>query len=1065
VRTITFYSYKGGTGRSLLLANMARLLAGLGKGVVAVDFDLEAPGLVYKLCYDTRQRCDGLVGWLRDAFAGDPPASLEDYLLEVALAEPLVPGGWLKLLPCGRAPSPNYFQDLLRLRLDDHLDTGEGTDALIDLQARLMDDLKADFILLDARTGITATNAVTTQVLADEVVVLALDAPEQLEGTRSVLRALQPLESVRTGAPIRLHVVLSRLPVRATGGLEPTDDELRQMDRVRDFLNEPAEQLPRTLTIDKIHPLHTDPELLRREFVSYERPSELSRSVLHAEYGALGKVLFGPDVETAVQEAFRRIGGDPDALEDMRYHLLAISPDGSVDQGDGIREPSELQKAETRVEKGAGATRDVQAAAKAIDKAKGSIESLRGQIGDDELARQLADLGRSLSGIGRRDEAKAVLLESVSLYRGLADAASLQHGAALAGTLRALGAEYTALGRHEDARDADAESVAIYRGLAAEGAEHERPLALSLRNLAIDLLHLDASEESVEIATELAKESCEQFERLAEDDPAEYGAELAHGYLLLAAALGQLEQHEEAASAASRGIELFRRAQGELDRADLADALDLLAGDTLALEQPREALDLAEEAVEVRRQLAEEGRPPSLTRALASLGIRVAALRELGEVDEAAELNAQTIKLLRSRPELGQIELAELAVSLNNRSIDLMQAQQYDDAAAHAREAAEIHRRLVDEGVEHHRALLAGSLGNLATALRSSGREPESLEPLIEAAEIQRELAEGDAERYDRSLGTTLNNLAGALVSHGRLDEALEVLAEGVEAERRAARREPEREMDLGVTLMNFADTLRAAGKHDEAVAAAREASDIYRRFADQDPAYRASLALSLARVVGALQPGGHHEDALGPAQQAVEVTRELAKEDPSTHSVTLSHRLGELADVLGSLSRYEDAANVLREVIALRRELREADPGGEALARALHNLSVRLGMAGRPQDAVGPVEEAIALLRDLAAEDPPKYEARLASSLLAQAQIVEELGDPETGVSTMQEALELLRRAVAASPGEHEIVLASSLTLLARRLRALGRDEEAAAAEQESAQVANVILGQRAES
>jgi len=36
----------------LLLANMVVLAAGLGKKVVALDFDLEAPGLPYKLFPD-----------------------------------------------------------------------------------------------------------------------------------------------------------------------------------------------------------------------------------------------------------------------------------------------------------------------------------------------------------------------------------------------------------------------------------------------------------------------------------------------------------------------------------------------------------------------------------------------------------------------------------------------------------------------------------------------------------------------------------------------------------------------------------------------------------------------------------------------------------------------------------------------------------------------------------------------------------------------------------------------------------------------------------------------------
>src|SRR5215212_1751660 len=44
-RVITFYSYKGGTGRSMALANVAWILASAGKRVLAIDWDLEAPGL------------------------------------------------------------------------------------------------------------------------------------------------------------------------------------------------------------------------------------------------------------------------------------------------------------------------------------------------------------------------------------------------------------------------------------------------------------------------------------------------------------------------------------------------------------------------------------------------------------------------------------------------------------------------------------------------------------------------------------------------------------------------------------------------------------------------------------------------------------------------------------------------------------------------------------------------------------------------------------------------------------------------------------------------------------
>src|SRR5258708_11157813 len=45
-RIITFYSYKGGTGRTMAVANGAWILAANGHKVLAVDWDLEGPGLL-----------------------------------------------------------------------------------------------------------------------------------------------------------------------------------------------------------------------------------------------------------------------------------------------------------------------------------------------------------------------------------------------------------------------------------------------------------------------------------------------------------------------------------------------------------------------------------------------------------------------------------------------------------------------------------------------------------------------------------------------------------------------------------------------------------------------------------------------------------------------------------------------------------------------------------------------------------------------------------------------------------------------------------------------------------
>ena len=42
---VTFYSFKGGVGRTMTLVNVGVALAARGRRVLLVDFDLEAPGI------------------------------------------------------------------------------------------------------------------------------------------------------------------------------------------------------------------------------------------------------------------------------------------------------------------------------------------------------------------------------------------------------------------------------------------------------------------------------------------------------------------------------------------------------------------------------------------------------------------------------------------------------------------------------------------------------------------------------------------------------------------------------------------------------------------------------------------------------------------------------------------------------------------------------------------------------------------------------------------------------------------------------------------------------------
>ena len=59
----TFYSYKGGVGRSMAVANIGRFFQLQGLKVVLIDWDLEAPGLGELL--HRRRRTRRLASWSR----------------------------------------------------------------------------------------------------------------------------------------------------------------------------------------------------------------------------------------------------------------------------------------------------------------------------------------------------------------------------------------------------------------------------------------------------------------------------------------------------------------------------------------------------------------------------------------------------------------------------------------------------------------------------------------------------------------------------------------------------------------------------------------------------------------------------------------------------------------------------------------------------------------------------------------------------------------------------------------------------------------------------------------
>lgn len=222
---VTFFSFKGGIGRTTALAGTAIALARKGHRVAMVDIDLEAPGLSTLFA-----REDG----------GD--VGVLDYLIEKRVQKdkwPLRPsvkqinhssiigvaGEPLRLLSAGRVDE-NYLEKLARIdfqHLTDDSRCGLLCDMLHELDAATQ---KLDFMLLDARAGFHDLGGFALSSLSHGAVLLASHNRQNWAGVIYAVELLaRPLEP--KADPVPLVLVHAMAPPLNAPGREQTLREFK----------------------------------------------------------------------------------------------------------------------------------------------------------------------------------------------------------------------------------------------------------------------------------------------------------------------------------------------------------------------------------------------------------------------------------------------------------------------------------------------------------------------------------------------------------------------------------------------------------------------------------------------------------------------------------------------------------------------------------------------------------------------------------------------------------------------------------------------------------------------
>jgi tetratricopeptide (TPR) repeat protein len=218
---ITFYSYKGGTGRTMALANVAWIMAANGKRVLAADWDLESPGLhryFHPFLPETLVRdSSGVIDLIRQyaqyAKAAPGPDAAERLIPELARVQPhalpvnwehFPAGGSLEFLSAGRQ-NLDYAASLGALDWDDFYGNLNGGEFLDAVRAGLKQHY--DYVLIDSHTGLGDIAEICTMQLPDVLVDCFTLSIQGIEGAAQVAS----LVSERTGPDIRVLPVPMRV--------------------------------------------------------------------------------------------------------------------------------------------------------------------------------------------------------------------------------------------------------------------------------------------------------------------------------------------------------------------------------------------------------------------------------------------------------------------------------------------------------------------------------------------------------------------------------------------------------------------------------------------------------------------------------------------------------------------------------------------------------------------------------------------------------------------------------------------------------------------------------------
>ncbi|OCL93695.1 ParA family protein [Aliarcobacter thereius] len=197
MKSILFYSFKGGVGRTQTLLNVAKYLAkDHNKKILIVDFDIYAPGITYHVELgknEDNKNKEYLIGFLLKIFNGEQADFFYKELTKNIYVIPSSNVNNLDLYHNDLTELSQYLYSIKKSVDDRDKNTGSSiADDLYRYIIKAIQDLKLnfDYVFFDSRTGITEVSDILFSNLLDLKVIVSSYNNQNIIGSENILRML-----------------------------------------------------------------------------------------------------------------------------------------------------------------------------------------------------------------------------------------------------------------------------------------------------------------------------------------------------------------------------------------------------------------------------------------------------------------------------------------------------------------------------------------------------------------------------------------------------------------------------------------------------------------------------------------------------------------------------------------------------------------------------------------------------------------------------------------------------------------------------------------------------------